>query len=70
VLSHLRTRTIDALSFSHSLSPKQDATIATAIWNGFFGSMHTIAVASLVGGAAIGVVLMLWGARPVSRWAG
>jgi hypothetical protein len=65
VLAQLRDKTIDGVQLQSSFSHRLDVQVATAIWNGFCGPMHTIARVSLAGGAAVGVAFLLLGLRPL-----
>jgi hypothetical protein len=64
-LSTLRGKTVDGVQLQSSFGHGVDVRVATAIWNGFCGPMHTIARLSLVGGAAVAVAFMLLSLRPL-----
>lgn len=63
VLAQLRDKTVGGAHFQGGLSHRLDVDVATAIWNGFCGPMHTIASVALVGGAVVAIVFFLLSLR-------
>jgi hypothetical protein len=62
LLSLARTEVVDALRFASGLDPRRAESVAGAIWDGFFGGLHTVALVALAAGAVAAAGLLGWDA--------